>query len=565
MSLDTAFVRFLRSGGKSEFTISLHRLNRAPERKDASFDLRPHFQRFLELMEEADAANAAFLDERLGHADGYNSGSLKQRFYDEFEARLIATLAVYEREGLARAEIASLIEVDIAATEALLLRRFENELNEARQRAADVTHYIWRSADDSKVRSSHAERDDRVFSLDHGFPDGLPGEAHNCRCFAEPAIITGRIILTGRPVSPDLADRISDAQGRGLARAGEDALVGTVTGIYDVLRFSYLGYRRLFGVITEEEEQERLTARQNILDVLERLAELDRETAERIAEETVAYYEAQHAELRLLDLEYRLGLTSEDALLRAYEDVAYLDASVLLGGTAFTVGAAKLGINLTRLRPTAALNALRAGRSRLDDLINTRRREVMQIVNQRYADLFDQGHGPQRHDGDVTRQMLIDRVMRNEDPMIHTDPVQASQVFHPPTRNASRIIEREDYVAAEAFVRRSPDYDQARNLALEWLTDPSRDDQMRQVGNIEINGDGRFSVRLPIDDVLGADFAQRVEGVARVGSAKNPQHHVDIDFENGSIVAVYEFPRGLNGELLATEPALVTLFPEAQG
>jgi len=159
--------------------------------------------------------------------------------------------------------------------------------------------------------------------------------------------------------------------------------------------------------------------------------------------------------------------------------------------------------------------------------------------------------------------MLIDRVMRNEDPMIHTDPVQASQVFHPPTRYASRIIEREDYVAAEAFMRRSPDYDQARDLALEWLTDPSRGRRMQQVGNIEINGEGRFSVKLPIDDVLGSDAALRVEGVARVGSVKNPQDHVDVDFENGSIVAVYEFPRDLNGGFMAGEPALVTLFPEA--
>ena len=417
MALDTPFVRFLRSGGKSEFTVSLHRLTRAPERKDASFNLEPHFQRFLELLEDADVENAAFLGDRLGNADGYNSGPLKQRFYDEFEARLTATLVVYEREGRDRTEIASLIEVDIAATEAWLLRRFENELNEARQRTAGVTHYIWRSADDSKVRSSHAERDDRVFPWDHGFPDGVPGQAHNCRCYAEPAIINGQIILTGRPVSSDLADRISDAQGSGLVRAGEDALVGTVTGIYDVLRFSYLGYRRLFGVITEEEEQERLTARQNIIDALERLAELDRETAEQLAEEAVAYFEAQHAELRLLDLEYRLGLTSEEALLRAYEDVAYLDASVLIGGTAFTVGAAKLGINLTRLRPTAALNALRAGRTRLDDMINTRRREVDALVANRFAELEAQGHGPQRHEGAVTRQMLEDRVMRGFDPM----------------------------------------------------------------------------------------------------------------------------------------------------
>jgi len=453
MALDTPFVRFLRSGGKSEFTVSLHRLNRAPERKDKPFNLEPHFQRFLELLEDADANNAAFLEDLLGDADSYNSGPLKQRFYDEFEARLIATLAVYDREGRDRAEIASLIEVDIAATEAWLLRRFENELNEARQRAAGVTHYIWRSADDSKVRSSHAERDDRVFSWDHGFSDGVPGEAHNCRCYAEPAVINGQIILTGRPVSPDLAARISDAQGRGLARAGEDALVGTVTGLYGVLRFSYLGYRRLFGVSTEEEEQERLTARQNILDALERLAELDRETAEQIADEAVAYFDAQHAELRLLDLEYRLGLTSEEALLRASEDVAYLDASVLLGGTAFTAGAAKLGVNLTRLRLTAALNALRAGRTRLDDMINTRHREVNALVANRFAELEAQGHGPQRHEGAVTRQMLEDRVMRGFDPMTgsRTDGVSGST--HPLNRRATRITSEADFVAAEAFIR----------------------------------------------------------------------------------------------------------------
>ena len=129
---------------------------------------------------------------------------------------------------------------------------------------------------------------------------------------------------------------------------------------------------------------------QNILDALERLTEMDRDTAERIAEEAVAYFEVQHAELRLLDLEYRLGLTSEEALLRAYEDVAYLDASVLLRGTAFTAGAAKLGVNLSRLRPAAALNALRAGRVRLDNMLNTRRREVDALIARRFTALETQ-------------------------------------------------------------------------------------------------------------------------------------------------------------------------------
>lgn len=70
----------------------------------------------------------------------------------------------------------------------------------------------------------------------------------------QPAVLNGTTILTGRTVPPDLADRIADARSRGLAQAGEDALVGTVTAAYDLLRFSYLGYRRFFGIITEEEE-----------------------------------------------------------------------------------------------------------------------------------------------------------------------------------------------------------------------------------------------------------------------------------------------------------------------
>ncbi len=536
MALDTPFVRFFRSGGKSEFTVSLHRLNRAPERKDASFDLPSHFQRFLGLLDDADEDNIAFISERLGDTPRYDAGPLKQRAYDEFENRLSAVLAYYVDEGRNRTEIVSLMEADISATEAWLLRQFQNDVNEARQRAVGVTHYIWRSADDGKVRSSHAERDDRVFLWDHRFADGLPGHAHNCRCYAEPAILNGQVILTGRPVSPDLADRISDARGAGLARAAEDALVGTVTGVYDVLRFSYLGYRRFFGVQTDEEEAERLAARQNILDALERLSDLDRETAERIAEEAVAYFEAQHAELRLLDLEYRLGLTSEEALLRAYEDVAYLDASVLLGGTAFTAGAAKLGINLTRLRPTAALNALRAGRARLDNMINTRRREVEQIVEHRFYELIDEGHGPQRHEGAVTRQMLIDRVREGIDPMTGTQVDGVTGGTHRRRKTATRITTEDAYVAADAVFRRSSDFQTALTCA---LADPNVNNAV-------------FRVRLPISDVLGLGYRDLVEGVRRVDGTQTTR---DVDFAGGTVTAVFQLDA--NGQ-----PKLMTMYPE---
>lgn len=124
MALDTPFVQFLRSGGKSEFTVNLHRLNRAPERKDASFDLSPHLQRFLGMLDDADEDNITFISERLGDRPRYDAGPLKQRAYDAFENRLFAVLAYYVDEGRNRAEIAPLMEADIRATEAWLLRQF---------------------------------------------------------------------------------------------------------------------------------------------------------------------------------------------------------------------------------------------------------------------------------------------------------------------------------------------------------------------------------------------------------------------------------------------------------
>ncbi|MBD3661803.1 MAG: minor capsid protein, partial [Arenibacter algicola] len=46
--------------------------------------------------------------------------------------------------------------------------------------------YIWRTRGDGKVRSSHADRDGKVFSWDDPPEGGHPGEAPNCRCRAEP-------------------------------------------------------------------------------------------------------------------------------------------------------------------------------------------------------------------------------------------------------------------------------------------------------------------------------------------------------------------------------------------
>lgn len=72
------------------------------------------------------------------------------------------------------------------AMEERLVRAFAGLINQLRQEQLGIEQYIWRSQDDAKVRDSHAAYDDRVFRWDDPPQGGHPGEAHNCRCYAEP-------------------------------------------------------------------------------------------------------------------------------------------------------------------------------------------------------------------------------------------------------------------------------------------------------------------------------------------------------------------------------------------
>lgn len=66
------------------------------------------------------------------------------------------------------------------------LRGFAGLIYELRQRRRGIRHYVWRSRDDGKLRSLHAQNDDRVFDRDNPPEGGHPGRAFSCRCHAEP-------------------------------------------------------------------------------------------------------------------------------------------------------------------------------------------------------------------------------------------------------------------------------------------------------------------------------------------------------------------------------------------
>ncbi|MEN9409163.1 MAG: hypothetical protein RL216_1137 [Pseudomonadota bacterium] len=534
MSSFVSFSEFIRHGGQASIIPSLLPVEPSLERKQSSLaaaNMDAFEQRLRELAAENWAGIAAAF-QRAGIEADPAAGDV--------EAEVAQALATYSDQASAimGSGDASVAEADLMTLSDWLVRRFLTEINERRQRELGVTHYIWRTLDDPKVRTAHAERDDRLFSWDNRFSDGHPGHGYNCRCFAEPAILDGAILLTEVTLSQGLSSRIAEAQSAGLADAAADAAAGGFGTLYSTLRFSWLGYRRLFGVITPEEEAERLAMRDGLIRTIDTIINLDAETARSMAEAFVEYFDARHADLRLLDLEHRLGLVPEASLLSAYRQVAYLDASVTLGATALTTVASRLGIGVARLRPRDAIVALRTAAARYDGMLGMRRATVVSYVSRRFADLSSQGHGPQRHEGAVTRAMLEARVLRGIDPMTGTRIDGETGGRHRAPRAASRFTTPEAFVAAETYVRSTPVYRAARDAA---LFDPAYQR-------------GSFEVAVRIEDALGRNLLASVEGVIRVGPRSGPEPLAAMDFDGGLVIA--RFRLAADGE-----PHLVTMLP----
>lgn len=60
------------------------------------------------------------------------------------------------------------------------------EVNKARQQNIGVSGYVWRTANDNRVREEHEALDGDSFEWGAPPSEGHPGEAVNCRCYADP-------------------------------------------------------------------------------------------------------------------------------------------------------------------------------------------------------------------------------------------------------------------------------------------------------------------------------------------------------------------------------------------
>lgn len=117
--------------------------------------------------------------------------SIDARYFSEIEKLIRDGF----REGTTTAELAAGIRqrFEVSRSRAKLIARdqvatLNSKATEAKQRRLGVTHYIWRTSQDERVRDEHEEREGVAFSWDEPPADGAPGEAIACRCTAEPLL-----------------------------------------------------------------------------------------------------------------------------------------------------------------------------------------------------------------------------------------------------------------------------------------------------------------------------------------------------------------------------------------
>ncbi|MFA5983578.1 MAG: hypothetical protein WC782_06150 [Methylococcaceae bacterium] len=150
-----------------------------------------------------------------------------------------------------------------------------------------------------------------------------------------------------------------------------------------------------------------------------------------------------------------------------------------------------------------------------------KKQKKIKLVKEKINDLKLQGHGPQRHEGDVTEQQLKDRVMHGKDPMTGTTTDAVTGETHKYSKNATKIKSEEDYVNGESHLRNSDEF-------------------KTKVKDAETSGQGRILVEnQKLEEIYGSNYKDKVSGQTRIGSKNNPTGVTPTDFDNGSMVGVY--------------------------
>lgn len=187
------FSDFLRHGGNGQYVLS-HRHGRILGR-NLGLSLKSTFPNYSALradfgdsLDQVTAENTRMLLNALtppdtvpnvSEADLRDVSDAKEETLNAWDSRLEDIFNEYQDHPQRLRPLRT-------AMEERLLRAFAGLINQLRQEDLGIERYVWHSQDDAKVRDSHADYDDQVFRWDDPPEGGHPGEAHNCRCYAEP-------------------------------------------------------------------------------------------------------------------------------------------------------------------------------------------------------------------------------------------------------------------------------------------------------------------------------------------------------------------------------------------
>lgn len=150
-------------------------------------------------------------------------------------------------------------------------------------------------------------------------------------------------------------------------------------------------------------------------------------------------------------------------------------------------------------------------------------------------DLAEEGHGPQRHEGAVTKPQLTSRAFSKHDPMTGTTTDGVHGGTHKCGKHATRFKTPGAYVDADEAMRADPAY------STEKAASATR-------------GETRFAVTLTLQQVMGPGYEAELEGVTRLGSNNHPTGTADTVFTGGTLKAIYDvLPDG--------SVVLVTMYP----
>lgn len=120
-----------------------------------------------------------------------------ERFFSDVREQVVGAA----REGKRPESLAKDLQERLGVSESNARRiardqvsKFNADLNRSRQEELGITSYIWRTVNDNRVRSEHRHLNGQVFRwndppvISESGERGHPGDAVQCRCYAEPIL-----------------------------------------------------------------------------------------------------------------------------------------------------------------------------------------------------------------------------------------------------------------------------------------------------------------------------------------------------------------------------------------